>query len=317
MIFQANPDYPQFSKLYQQQPENWREAAIEIAKKHNIVVSNFDAYPEGSNLVATINEDLIIKIFPPIHFHQWESEHKTLGHLQDKLKTAIPVLITFGVLENNWTYAIITKLEGRQLESVWSNCTIENKQSILTHIGKLIKEVHSLEFNELSDLKPAWNEFIKDQLFKYKERHIRNGMSEWFLSQVENYVNSNIQLLPKNPELVILTGEFTPFNLLVERDTTNWIITGMIDFGDSMIGFNEYDLIGPLLFLCAGNKESIQTLLSAYGYSEKDFTTTFRKRLLLLTILHRYSNLNLQIRIPDWQDKVSNFDELEQIIWPL
>ncbi len=317
MILPDISDYNEFNTHYRLQPDSWKEAAEAIGAKHGITIYDFKAYPEGSNLVASLNDDLIIKIFPPFHIHQWESEYNVLGFLQNKLTISLPALIAYGMINNNWTYIIITKLPGLQLENVWSKCAFENKISILSKIGAVMKEVHSLETNELSEIEPEWHNFFKHQLIKCKERHRKNGMPDWFLTQVEHYVTTYIYLLPKYPKLVILTGEYTPFNLLVQLSHDNWEITGMIDFGDAMIGYREYDLLGPLLFLCEGKTILIQTLFEAYGYRKEEMNMKLRRRLLLLAILHRYSNLKEQIRISGWQDNVSNFDELEQIIWPI
>lgn len=317
MLFPENINYQEFNLSYRLQANHWEKTASEILQKHGIVLVNFKALEDGSNLVGAINDDLIIKIFPPFHRHQWDSEHKSLQFIFNKIRVSTPKLIAYNFYKNNWTYVIMTKLEGTSLEQIWLSTDFETKKSILHNIGMLMKEVHSLNLNKLTGLPDDWNSFIKNQLANYKERHTRNAMPEWFLSQLECYVNDNIYLLAQHSKSVFLTGEYTPFNLLVQNINGIWDLTAMIDFGDAMIGIKEYDLLGPLLFLCEGNKELVQTLLSAYGYSEKDFNKKFRKRLMLLAILHRYSNLNTQIRIPGCLDKAKNFEELEQIIWPL
>lgn len=317
MLFPENIDYQEFNLNYRLQASRWEKAIIEISLKHKIALVNFKALEDGSNLVGTINDNLIIKIFPPFHHHQWESEYESLQFVFNKISIATPQLISYNVYKNNWTYVIMTKLAGISLEQIWSTSDFETKKSILHKIGMLMKEVHSLEVNEFTGLPADWNSFIKNQLAHYKERHMRNAMPQWFLSKVECYVNDNIYLLANNPKSVFLTGEYTPFNLLVQNINGIWDLTAMIDFGDAMIGYREYDLVGPLMFLCEGNKELVQILLSAYGYSENDFNKKLRIRLLLLAILHRYSNLNTQIRIPGCFDKVRSFEELEQIIWPL
>jgi aminoglycoside phosphotransferase (APT) family kinase protein len=46
----------------------------------------------------------------------------------------------------------------------------------------------------------------------------------------------------------MLTGEFTPFNLLAEGAQ----LSGMIDFGDGLVGPREYDWLGPLCFFVEG-----------------------------------------------------------------
>ncbi len=38
------------------------------------------------------------------------------------------------------------------------------------------------------------------------------------------------------------------------------------------------------------------------------------RELTALMLLHQYSNLNMQINIEDWQDKVSSLKDLERLV---
>lgn len=37
---------------------------------------------------------------------------------------------------------------------------------------------------------------------------------------------------------------------------------------------------------------------------------------MTLFLLHRFSNLAVQIRIEGWQQKAANLNELERLLWP-
>ncbi|WP_414633679.1 phosphotransferase [Paracoccus marcusii] len=43
-----------------------------------------------------------------------------------------------------------------------------------------------------------------------------------------------------------------PENLLLTETSTGWKLAAVIDFGDVMTGWREYDLLGPSTFMCAG-----------------------------------------------------------------
>jgi hygromycin-B 7''-O-kinase len=90
-----------------------------------------------------------------------------------------------------------------------------------------------------------------------------------------------------------------------------------IDFGDSMIGLPEYDLLGPSVFLGNGDLDLIHALFHGYGYSDTNKIDFLQRKLLLLQILHRYSDFRSQLRIRAWEDRVRNFQELAELIWPL
>ena len=71
------------------------------------------------------------------------------------------------------------------------------------------------------------------------------------------------------------------------------------------------------MFLAAGDRSLVKSLLEGYGYTQEQMGPGLRCRLFLLQVLHRYSNLKAQLRIPDWQAKVGSLAELEELIWPL
>ena len=123
------------------------------------------------------------------------------------------------------------------------------------------------------------------------------------------------EFLPKIKKPVILTGEYTPMNLLVNKVSGIWHINGMIDFGDSMLGLPEYDLLGPGAFLIQGDKQLLREFLTAYGYSSESLTQVLSHQLTILMLLHRYSNLDIQIRIESWKNKVKSLKDLENLVW--
>ena len=124
-----------------------------------------------------------------------------------------------------------------------------------------------------------------------------------------------VEYLPTIKTPVILTGEYTPMNFLVTQKFGIWHIAGLIDFGDSMLGMPEYDLLGPGAFLIQGDTELLREFLISYGYSSEDLTDRLSHQFTLLMLLHRYSNLNVQIRIDNWKEKVSSISDLEKLVW--
>jgi len=116
---------------------------------------------------------------------------------------------------------------------------------------------------------------------------------------------------------VLLTGEYTPMNFLVKNIGGVWHIDGLIDFGDSMLGLPEYDLLGPGAFLIQGDKRLLKEFLVSYGYSPDELTPKLSHQLTALMLLHKYSNLSIQIRIKNWEGKVRNIKDLENLVWGL
>ena len=104
-------------------------------------------------------------------------------------------------------------------------------------------------------------------------------------------------------------------NFLVKQTAGIWHIHGLIDFGDSMLGLPEYDLLGPGAFLIQGDKALLREFLVSYGYSADEMTAALSRKLTALMLLHRYSRLNAQIRIENWESKVKSMADLENLVW--
>src|SRR6185312_3440797 len=129
-------------------------------------------------------------------------------------------------------------------------------------------------------------------------------LSATLLQQIPSYIETVNESLLKIEKPVLLTGEYTPMNFLVTNIDGLWHISGLIDFGDAMLGHYKYDLLGPGAFLIQGDNELLKTFLSAYGYLPNEMNTDLSHQLTALMLLHKYSNLDVQVRIADWKNKV-------------
>lgn len=291
------------------EPRRWVPVLAEIAEAHGLSRAELRAAGEGSNLVALLGDDLVIKLFPPIMRHQYESERLTLRHLRGRLSVAIPETVIYGET-GGWPYLVMTRVEGTPLSKVWSECTEEEKRAILVSVGQLTAEVQSIPPGPLTALEPEWKGFITGQAERCRSHHERRGLAPHLLDQIGPYLEKTRSVLPESFQPAILTGEYTPGNLLMTREAGAWRLSGLIDFGDAMVGFSEYDLLGPGTFLSLGDAALVQALLEGYGYGTAA-PHGLSARLTRMLLLHRFSKL------VEWQDRVRDFDELERLLWPL
>jgi len=120
-----------------------------------------------------------------------------------------------------------------------------------------------------------------------------------------------------NAPPVILTGEYIPENFLLSRESGGWRLSGLIDFGDVMTGWGEYDLLGPSGFMAAGMPRRVRSLFEGFGYSNAHIDPQLKRRLMTLLLLHRFSDPIRQIRIEGWQQKAGDLLELQELLWPI
>jgi len=295
-------------------PHLWLPVTRAIARSQNIQATVLSPFLTGTNLVVDLDGRLVLKLFPPIYQSQFASERTTLRQLAGKLSIPIPSIVAEGE-SDGWPWLIMTKLEGFIGSDAWPMLPEPEKLRILEEIGRTIAEVQSAPLGELSTIEPSWPDFIDQQVEGCIERHLGQGLSQRLLTDLHVLLSNARSVVPLDAPAVILTGEWIPENFLLSEEDGRWKLAAVIDFGDVMTGWREYDLLGPSAFMCAGMSGRVRSLLEGYGISANDFDRAMRRRLLTLTVLHRASDLR-NIDIFGWEDRIENLLDLEDIIWP-
>ena len=199
----------------------------------------------------------------------------------------------------------MTQLPGTPLDRVWPALQQNERRAVLRTIGRLAAEVHALPLGPMPALAPPWTDFLQTQREHCRARQQRTGLPAHLLAQLDSFLQGPV---PEGPD-VILTGEYTPFNLLHQGSG----LSAMFDFGDGLVGPREYDWLGPLCFLAAGDASCVDAFFD--GYHGRPCDRGQREALLRLLLLHRYSNLKAQITVPGWQ-AAPEFATLATLIWP-
>ena len=305
--------YEEFEKM-KHNAGLWETAAHQILEQHGLAHLPLAIINEGSNIVFGIGSDRILKIFVPALRDQFESEKLVLNHIYGKLSILTPKLEHVGELDG-WPYLIMSRIEGRTLEGLWEKLPFENKVSLIRKLGNLIREVHSIPTNGLESIDSHWASFLENQIVNCAERHRSLNLPVTMVDGIPAYLEATSPLLPRNIRPVLLTGEYTPMNLIVKETNGFWDLHGLIDFGDSLLGLREYDLLGPGAFLIQGDQRLARELLISYGYTQEELNPDLSRKLTALTLLHKHSNLNIQIRIPNWQSKATTPEQFEKLIW--
>jgi hygromycin-B 7''-O-kinase len=313
MAFPIITDAQAFAN-WRAKPENWRAHVIDIARSKNIPVDTLAPYQTGTNLVVDLNGNFVLKLFPPLYRGQFVSERTALRQLDGKLSVPIPRVVAEGE-RDGWSYLIMTRLHGILGSVAWPALTEAQKERVLKEVGRAIVEVQSVAPGELAMIEPTWPSFIAGQVAGCIERHRRQGLASDLLSDLEELLQHVPETVPLYAPPVILTGEWIPENFILAEELGQWRLAALIDFGDVMTGWREYDLLGPSAFMCAGLPNRIRSLLEGYGLEPKMLDSQMRRRLLTLMVLHRASDLR-HIYIEGWEARISKLADLETIIWP-
>ncbi|MDO8397055.1 MAG: aminoglycoside 3'-phosphotransferase/choline kinase family protein [Bradyrhizobium sp.] len=302
--------------------ETWRAdasqclpAALDIAQSHGLPHADAHVFATGTNLVVGLDEHLILKLFPPSLRGQFESERISLAQLRGRLSVPIPEIVLEGE-RDRWPYLVITRLPGVVGSEAWQVLPEDQKERVLAQIGETIAQVQRAPVGDLAGIEPGWSQFMARQIAGCRTRHERLGLSHKFLDGFDDLLADAEALTALDAPPVILTGEYIPENFLLSCDNGDWRLSGLIDFGDVMTGRAEYDLLGPSAFMTAGMPGRVRSLFSGFGYSSAEIDFTLKRRLMVLMLLHRFSDPVRHICIEGWQHKAGDLVQLQELLWP-
>ncbi|ANW04832.1 aminoglycoside phosphotransferase family protein [Bradyrhizobium icense] len=311
----AFTDYEPF-RAWRADPAQWLPIARDIARGHGLACTAPHIFSTGTNLVLALDENLILKIFPPFLRAQFVSERGALAQLHGRLRIAIPEIVAEGE-RDGWPYLVITRLSGVLGEDAWPSLPEADKERLLAQIGETIAEVQRVPVGPLASVEPGWDVFMRGQIEGCQARHARLGLPQKFLDVLDELLRDAPSLVALEGPAVILTGEYIPENFLLSRDGSGWRLAGLIDFGDVMTGRREYDLLGPSAFMTAGLPRRVRSLFEGFGYSAVDITPDLKRRLIALMLLHRFSDPVRAVCIEGWQEKAADLHELQDLLWPI
>jgi hygromycin-B 7''-O-kinase len=243
------------------------------------------------------------------------SERLALAQLRGRLGVPIPEVVLEGE-RDGWPYLVITRLSGLLGAQAWPVLPEDQKERVLAGIGETIAQVQRVPVGDLCLIEPRWDRFIAKQIEGCRARHARQGLPPKFLDGLDDILREAATLIPRHAPPVILTGEYIPENFLLSSESGDWRLSGLIDFGDVMTGWGEYDLLGPSAFMTAGMPRRVQSLFGGFGYSKADIDFTMKRRLMAMMLLHRASDPVSHICIEGWQQKAADLFELQELLWP-
>ncbi|KTC87136.1 MULTISPECIES: aminoglycoside phosphotransferase family protein [Legionella] len=155
------------------------DLARAVIHKQQFPEASLTLFSDGTNIVFSYGENKVIKIFPPFHRSQFASERLVLIHLDGKLSVKTPTLEHEGEVFG-WPYLIMSKLEGKNLETLWERMPYNNKIVILRELGQLIREVHALPTDGLEAIDCNWPQFLEKQIANCVEQHQLKGFQRLY-----------------------------------------------------------------------------------------------------------------------------------------
>lgn len=291
-------DPAQFDDLLGQS-DLWKPALEAMSARHSLA-GPFTKSRTGSTVVF-LSEAHCIKLHPP--FPGFVASHRrevvALGSTANRLPIATPELIAEGELEG-WGYFVSTRLPGRAIDEVWDGFDTAARVRLATDLGRAIRALHEVPTKQMAEVCEPWSTFRPAQRQRCLIREREKGLSEENLAKMEEYL-VRLDAVPEPAfRPALLHTEIGPSHVLVDGDR----ISGLIDFGDAMVGDPEYDLAPVGMFVTRGDAAAFSAFLRGYGLTTEELADRERQsRLLRHALLHRYATLAWYLEVlsvPSW-----------------
>lgn len=276
------------------QPGYWELAVTEIAERHGFSNAYLRPIQAGSSVVWSLGERFILKLMPPFWSQDCATEIKVLRTLQTTA-LAVPSVVVSAELEG-WPYFIMDRLPGRYLSELWRELAHEQQHALMIQLAHTLKTMHQTTLTQLSELALDWPAFVRTQTEGFYARQQRYGIAESVITELDALLKSQTEALSDLKSGALMHCEMMPEHLLLSQTDSQWRITGLIDFGDPMIGAPEYEFGAVFIFMTAGRPDLRRSFLKAYGYTESDLTPETSRRFMGAALLHRFGAVPLGLK---------------------
>ncbi|GEM_PF-7004562 len=116
---------------------------------------------------------------------------------------------------------------------------------------------------------------------------------------------------------VVLHCDFTGEHPIVQRRGGAWVLTGLVDFADGMLGRPEYEFGSPSVYLTALRRAETREMLLGAGYPAAALTRDLSRRLAAFTMLHRFFDLRWTLSGILAGTAISSPEDLREALFPL
>ena len=267
----------------------WTEPVATICERHGLA-EPFTQSTNGSTVVF-LSGAHCIKLFPPLP--GFEASHQrevaALRCVEGRLPVPTPQVHAHGTLEG-WSYYVATRLPGRPIDAVWDDLDPGVRRRLASALGEAIAELHRVDASPVAAVTQAWSTFRPAQRDRCLALERSKGLPAPWLTQLQAYLPRLDEIPEPTQASSLLHTEIGPSHVLVDGDPGR--VTGLIDFGDAMVGDPEYDLAPVGMFVTRGDAAAFRAFGEAYGLDDAALDDPDRPaRLLRHALLHRYATL--------------------------
>jgi|GEM_PF-6546639 len=260
MPFPHVPDEETFYKIFRDE-ELWRPAIEELLEEERIEhdLETLERVSGGSNLIYTLDDERILKVFPEITIEEYEVEFDLLEAFgQADLGLPVSSLLERGVYDG-WGWGVMTRLDGTVGREVWDDVPHEDRARLVAQVGDWMAaswESDEIQSVRLPEVRADWQAAQEKFRVELHAKHLKRKAKSAHLAELEVLMSDWEPI----DDAVTIHADLHLGNMLFSDESGRWEISGVLDFADSLVAPRIYDLSTPLLSLTRGNPELTEIL---------------------------------------------------------
>jgi len=217
-----------------------------------------------------------------------------------------------------WPYLVYAFVPGVSIGEVYDKVGLEERSEIARNVGRITRLFHALVPVEQDVFEWTWDAYL--DLLRSQRAHCQRAHREWgtlpthLLDSLDGFILAPEAILDADAPVHLIHADLTADHLLGEMRGGRWVTTGIIDFGDAMVGNLAYELVALHLDLFGCDKRLLEVYLDAYGINAA-FREALPRVAMSVTLLHRFDVLaGLP---PEWIHDIPTLDDFAALLWDL
>ena len=288
--------------------ELFTPALAVIAARHALDLSNIVRSARGTSPVF-LARLYAVKLIPPPWVAELAFEVAALERAHGKLPVRTPAVVATGVIDD-WRYLVTETIPGVSLREVLTQVSPRALVSIAERAGETLAALHRVSCDGLAALTPDWDAFARERAEVCVAFQRKHKLGEDALAAIPAILDQGTPWVPDGRR-GLLHADLHHEHVLLEARGDEWELTGVLDFGDTVVGHPEYDLITPAFFVARGQPGASRALFEAAGFRCDERAS---RRLMAWSVMHRYNAL---ARFLDGAHDAAALESLRLRYWPV
>lgn len=290
-------------------PERVYAAALaEVAARHGFDVAGAARSPRGTSAVF-LTSTHAVKLVPPPWLAELPRETLALERVHGRLPVRTPAVHASGTLDG-WGYLVTERLPGVALRELLAVLDDDARVAVAQQVGEALAALHEVPCADLPLLTPDWSAFAEERAEACGPFQRGRRLAPAAADALPDLLARGRPWVPDGRR-ALLHADLHHEHVLLEERGGAWRVTGLIDFGDVVVGHPEYDLITPAFFVAGANPQRLRALFAGAGFV-CDLAAS--RRLMAWSAMHRFNALARFL--PD-DHGADAFETLRRAYWPV